>query len=92
MFEYYEIVKVIACAGDPELIGAEGYVAGKSYEDGGPIEGYGIFLFDAEEVYSFDATEIVSLGRFVDPNEVMSGDSIRVRNEDGRGVIVDKDD
>lgn len=92
MFEYYEIVAVIACPSNPDLIGKEGYIAGKSYEDGGPVEGYGVFIFDIEEVYSFDETEIVTLGRFIDPEEVTSGERIRVRNEDGRGVIVEDED
>jgi len=92
MFEFYEVVRVLSCVDKPHLIGKEGYVAGKSYEDGGPVEGYAVFIFDVEEMFSFDPNEIVSLGRFVDEDEVMSGESIRVRNEDGKGVIVSDED
>ena len=91
MFDYYEIVRITSCPGNPEMIGKNGYVAGKSYEDGGPVEGYGVFIFDVEEVYSFDSSEIVSLGRFIDPAETVSGERVRIKNDGGKGVIVDGD-
>ncbi len=89
MFEFYEIVKVIACSDMPHLIGKEGYISGKSYDDGGPVEAYGVYIIEMEEMFSFQPTEIASEGRFIDPDETVSGERIRVRNEDGRGVIVE---
>lgn len=91
MFDYYEIVRITSCLGNPDIVGKDGYIAGKSYEDGGPVEGYGVFVFDVEEVYSFDASEMVSLGRFIDPAETTSGERVRIKNDDGKGIIVDDD-
>ena len=42
MFDYYEIVRILSCSSNPDVVGKEGYVAGKSYEDEGPVEGYGV--------------------------------------------------
>jgi hypothetical protein len=72
MFEYYEIVRIVSCAESPEIVGKEGYIAGMSYEDGGPVEGYGVFVFDKEKVYAFVAEEILSLGWFIDPAQASS--------------------
>jgi len=91
MFDYYEIVRITSCPSNPDIIGRDGYVAGKSYEEGGPVEGYGVFLFDIEEVYSFDESEMVSLGRFIDPVETTSGERVRIKNVDGKGIIADGD-
>lgn len=89
-FEYYEVVKIVRCAGMPELVGKQGHIAGKSYDDGGPVEGYGVWLPDLEEVVCVGLDEIESLGSFVDPEEFRTGVSIRVKNVDGRGVLVEE--
>lgn len=91
MFEFYEIVEIVACPRWPHLVGKSGYLAGKSYEDGGPIQGYAVFVFDVEEVFSFQADQLKSLGTFIDPAQVFSGEAIRVRNVGGRGIIVHDD-
>jgi hypothetical protein len=62
LFEFFEIVEVVHADGHPDLVRQHGYVAGKSYEDGGPVEGYGVFLFASERVFSFQSHELKATG------------------------------
>ena len=62
MFEFFEIVEVIKADERPGILSQHGYIAGKSYEDGGPIEGYGVFLFGAERVFAFKPEDLKSTG------------------------------
>jgi hypothetical protein len=62
MFEFFEIVEVVEADEYPDLVRQHGYVAGQSYEDDGPVEGYGVLLFATERVYSFRPHELKSTG------------------------------
>ncbi len=96
MPDFYEIVRVVSSSIRPDYVGKEGYVAGKSFQDddheNGAVTGYGVYLFHIEKVVSFSIDEILGLGKFIDPDEVYSGGSLRVKNENGRGVIVSEDE
>ena len=50
MFDYYEIGRILSCSSNPDVVGKEGYVAGESYEDEGPVEGYGVYIFECREM------------------------------------------
>ncbi|MDP1735815.1 MAG: Imm31 family immunity protein [Caulobacter sp.] len=78
IFAFYEVVRIVKCPKHPKLVGKSGHIAGKSFEDGGPIEGYAVWLPHLEEVWSFDLDALESLGEFVDPTDFESGVTIRV--------------
>ncbi len=92
MFEFDEIVKIDACPSYPQMIGKEGYIAGKCYEDGGHIQSYQVYVPEVKESYFLKDDELTSLGRFIDARNTASRTSIRVKNVNGRAVVVDDDD
>lgn len=79
-FSFFEVVCVTASDGFPDLIGHSGYVAGKSwrYEEPtphGPVDAYGVLLFNEERVYSFE------------PHELKSSGYILASEKDDRGYV-----
>jgi hypothetical protein len=96
MPDFYEIVRIVSSETRPEYIGKEGYVAGKNFEnddhENGMVTGYGVFLFDIEKVVSVAVDGIVGSGKFVDPEDMYSGNSLRVKNDNGKGVIVPEEE
>lgn len=78
-FSFYEVVCVTASDPFPDLVGHSGYVAGKSwrYEEPtphGPVDGYGVMLFDEERVYFFKPQELRSSGYFLATEKDDRGD------------------
>jgi len=71
VFDWFEIVTVVKCDKHPEVINQQGYVAGKSFSeedaDGGPapgstVTGYGVLLFQQEQVFFFLPDAIKTTG------------------------------
>jgi hypothetical protein len=78
MFDFFEIVVVVKCSDRPELVDQHGYIAGKSYEDGGPVEGYGVLLFGPEKLFSFEPDQIKSTGYVMATRTNERGDIVPV--------------
>jgi len=63
--DFFDVVEVIGPVKSKHshVIGKIGYVDGLAFEEpGDPIEGYGVWIYDLEEGWSFDRTEIKYLG------------------------------
>lgn len=77
-FSFFEIVCVTTADKFPHLVGSCGYVAGKSwrYEEPtphGPVDAYGVMLFNEERVYSFEPNELKSSGYLLATQKDESG-------------------
>jgi len=91
-FAYHELVRVGPGASRRDLRGCIGYIAGKAYEDGGPVEGYGVYVFDTESVVFFDEAELEGTANLIDPATLALGSRVKVRTVDGRAVVVSADE
>lgn len=79
-FSFFEVVCVTTSDKFPDLVSRCGYVAGKSWRydepaPHGPVDAYGVMLFDEERVYSFE------------PNELKSSGYILATEKDDRGHV-----
>lgn len=91
---FFEKVQVLSCPECPHRVGKFGHVLGMSYEDdnpdGGEVCGYGVFFDDLGEVYSFEPIELLGTGEIADRADFYTGESVRVRVDDGKGFLADE--
>jgi len=60
---FFEVVKVSASSKFEAAREKTGYVNAMSYEEpGDPIEGYGVWIYDLDQWFSFDREELEPLG------------------------------
>lgn len=83
-FAFDEIVKIINSKyDDVSILNSTGYIAGMAMGENHKWE-YGVFLFEVEEVWRFDESELESTGKFL-KQENFYDDASKIT------VIVDKD-
>jgi hypothetical protein len=87
-FSFDEIVEIINPEYDHILFSnKKGYVAGMAIDDHNQW-GYGVCLFETEEVWSFEEEDLKSTGDFVPAGFNRSGETIRVVvNDKSEGEI-----
>lgn len=90
-FDFYEVVKVVSNNVRLKKIWSmEVIVSGKAEEDG--VWSYAVSIPDGL-VWSVDENDIISTGKFVNPEDYKSVDSVRIRVlPDGSGEIIENDD
>jgi len=87
--DYFDVVEVVGPleAKYHQVIGKTGYVSGLCYEEpGDPIQGYGVWIYDLEQGWSFDRMELKYLGykdEIAEREREASRPSIRV-SRDGK--------
>ena len=59
--QFFEVVRINDDSKHPEIAGKLGHVLGISEEDG-TIHGYGVWIYDKQEVWSVDPEEFELLG------------------------------
>ncbi|MBB71512.1 MAG: hypothetical protein CMF50_03860 [Legionellales bacterium] len=92
---FYEIVRVISDKDDCKAIKNKLFVVrGKVYDDEKHEWLYSASLLEKKgygEIVSFSASELEATGKEADPNDFMTGESVRVQvdPETGEGKIID---
>lgn len=88
-YSFDQIVKVISSKyKDQQCLNATGYIAGMALDDDN-LWTYGVYLFDIEEVWSFDEKDLESEGKFLPKDSYYKYDygSIRVSVNNGAGEV-----
>jgi hypothetical protein len=61
---FFEVVRVKSDPKFKEASGKLGYIQGHAYEElGYPVEGYGVWIYDLDEGWSFNLDDVAPLGR-----------------------------